>query len=134
MAQRGPAYDFWLRVKAEQANRGWTDSDLHRRSGVSRNTINGLKIRKRVEAGTVNALADALDIPREQAHQWSGLVPVDEQASHGERIVSVREAIKHDTLYTEEQRRVMLQLVDMFAAANRSRTQQDEPGGEAQAS
>lgn len=119
-SERGVAYNFWVRVKAEQASRGWTDSELHRRSGISRNTISGLKTRQRVEAATINALAGALDIPQLEAHNLAGLVPNDEQQARG---VSVREAILADPIYTEEQRQAMLQLVDIFEQANRSRQQ-----------
>jgi transcriptional regulator with XRE-family HTH domain len=116
-SERGVAYDFWRRVKAEQAARGWTDSELHRRSGISRNTISGLETRKRVEAATINALADALDIPRAEAHQLSGLVPGGERPA---RASTVREAILADLTYTDEQRETMLRLVDLIEQANRA--------------
>ncbi|MGC4769240.1 helix-turn-helix domain-containing protein [Micromonospora sp. DT44] len=117
MAERGPAYAFWARVKAEQATRGWTDSELFRRSGVTRNTINGLKTRERVTASTVNDLADALEIPRDEAHKLAGLVPADDEPD-GEA-ANAREAILRDPIYNDEQRAAMLQLHDLFARANR---------------
>lgn len=117
-SDRGVAYDFWVRVKTEQASRGWTDSELHRRSGISRNTIAGLKTRTRVEAGTINALAAALDIPQRDAHQLAGLVPAAEQPSQAS---AAREAILNDPLYNDEQRAAMLQLLDIFDKANRAR-------------
>lgn len=113
-SERGPAYDFWVRVKAEQASLGWSDSELFRRSGVTRNTIAGLGTRKRVEAATINALADALDIPRDEAHKLAGLVPEDRPA----RASRVREAVLTDPIYTEDQRQAMLQLLDIFEQAN----------------
>lgn len=125
---RGPAYNFWVRVKAEQATRGWTDSELYRRSGVSRNTINGLETRKRVEAATVNALAEALDIPLAEAHQLAGLVPSDEQAPPAGG-VSVREAILADPNYTEQQRQTMLQLVDLIEQANQAQGGEERRAG-----
>ena len=118
-SDRGVAYNFWVRVKAEQASRGWSDSELYRRSGVSRNTIKDLGIRTRVEAETINALAAALDIPQAEAHQLAGLVPAtDDQPA---RASAAREAILNDPLYDEEQRQAMLQLLDIFDKANRAR-------------
>jgi transcriptional regulator with XRE-family HTH domain len=116
-SERGVAYHFWVRVKAEQAARGWTDSELNRRSGIARNTITGLETRKRVEAATINALADALDIPRAEAHQLAGLVPGGDRPG---RPVTVREAILADPTYTEEQRKTMLGLVELIEQANRA--------------
>lgn len=127
-SERGPAYAFWLRVKTEQTTRGWTDSELYRRSGVSRRTIRELETRTRTEAGTVNALADALDIPRDEAHRLAGLLPADEQiaatdapAESSPQVVSAREAILRDPIYSDQQRRAMLELLDIFEQANRSR-------------
>lgn len=120
MTERGVAYNFWVRVKAEQASRGWTDSELYRRSGIARNTIAGLQSRKRVEAATINALADALDIPQAEAHQLAGLVPAEDQPA---RVSSVREAVLTDPVYTEEQRQAMLQLLDIFEQANQGGSQ-----------
>ncbi|MBM0274102.1 helix-turn-helix domain-containing protein [Micromonospora tarensis] len=117
-SERGPAYNFWARVKSEQATRGWSDSELFRQSGVTRNTINGLKTRKRVEAATVNAIADALDIPRDKAHVLAGLVPSDDEQPDTEA-ADAREAILRDPIYNDEQRAAMLQLHDLFARTNR---------------
>ncbi|MFG2059709.1 helix-turn-helix domain-containing protein [Micromonospora sp. NPDC048930] len=120
MAERGPAYNFWRRMKTEQANREWTDSELHRRSGVSRNTIKDLGTRTRVEAGTISALADALDIPRAEAYELAGIVPpADEQGEVDTEAADAREAILRDPTYNEEQREAMLRLHDLFARANR---------------
>lgn len=118
-SDRGVAYNFWVRVKTEQASRGWTDSELHRRSGISRNTIAGLKTRTRVEAGTINALAAALEIPQTEAHQLAGLVPADDEQPGPAS--AAREAILNDPLYNDEQRQAMLQLLDIFDKANRAR-------------
>jgi transcriptional regulator with XRE-family HTH domain len=119
-SERGPAYAFWLRVKTKQAERGWSDSELYRRSGVSRNTIKGLKNRTRTEADTVNNLADALDIPRDEAYRLAGLLPSDEPAPQIDTVaVDARLAILHEPIYTEEQRQAMLTLHDFFAGTGR---------------
>lgn len=92
--------------------------------GLPRNTINRLKTSPRKpQTGTVHAIADALhklgvDIDRKRAEQLAGLRP----AAPGEQgAASVRNAIMHDPLYTEEQRQAMLQLVAIFEQANQGR-------------
>lgn len=121
---RGPAYNFWVRVKTEQAKRGWSDSELSRRTGVSRNTIKGLRARSRQSAETVNSVADALDIPRDEAYRLAGLIPSDDQPAAEpapeSRVISAREAILLDPIYTPSQRRTMIELLDMFEQLNRS--------------
>lgn len=105
-------------MRAEQATRGWSDSELHRRSGVSRNTIKGLGSRKRVETPTITALADALDIPRAEAYELAGIVP-PEKPDTDTTAADAREAILRDPIYSDEQREAMLRLHDLFARTNR---------------
>ncbi|WP_431728237.1 helix-turn-helix domain-containing protein [Verrucosispora sp. TAA-831] len=106
-------------MKAEQASRNWTDSELHRQSGVSRNTIKDLGTRKRVETATISALADALRIPRTEAYELAGIVPPDDEAEVDSPAANARRAILAEPLYTEEQREAMLRLHDLFARSNR---------------
>lgn len=121
-SERGPAYAFWVRVRTEQAERGWSDSELYRRSGVSRNTIKGLKTRTRTEADTVNKLADALEIPRDEAYRLAGLLPSDDPAPSIDTVaVDARLAILNERIYSEEQREAMLRLHDLFAGTNRDK-------------
>jgi uncharacterized iron-regulated membrane protein len=105
-------------MKAEQASRNWSDSELHRQSGVSRNTIKDLGTRKRVETSTISALADALAIPRTEAYELAGIVPPDDENEANSTAADARRAILTDPLYTEEQRETMLRLHDMFARIN----------------
>ena len=116
-SERGPAFAFWRRMKAEQAARDWTDSELHRRSRVSRNTIKDLGIRKRVETATISALADALEIPRHEAYELAGIVPPED--AQPDPAADARAAILRDRIYTDEQREAMLRLHDLFAKTNR---------------
>jgi len=130
----GVAYDLWLRVRAEQASRGWTDVELQRRSGIPRGTVDRLRRGKRVpQARVVNALADALGIPRAEAARLAGLVPEGPAPAAGQ--VSVREAIQQDPTYTDEERAVLLALVDLIdrAAARRRRRQKDDDGDDEEA-
>lgn len=123
MADRGVAYDFWLRVRNEQDARGWTDVELQNRSGIPRGTVDRLAKGKRPPlARVVNALADALGIERDEAQRLAGRVPAIEEAEHEQpaTAVSVREAVQADPIYTEEQRQAMLQLLDIFEQANQS--------------
>lgn len=116
-SDRGVAYDFWVRVKREQATRGWTDEELRRRAGgqVARTTIDRLEKGKRPPAAsTVNALAKALDIDLDEAHQLARLVPGGPEP----RTVSAREAVRRDPMYTDTQRRTMLELMDIFERTN----------------
>lgn len=57
--------------------RGWTKAELHRRAAVSRMTIDGLIAGRKPRPETVNKLADALDIPRDEAHRLAGLIKND---------------------------------------------------------
>ncbi|MEU8329848.1 helix-turn-helix transcriptional regulator [Micromonospora sp. NPDC048839] len=128
MTERGVAYDFWVRVRAEQNARGWTDDELRDQSGIARTTVDRLQVGKRPPtARTVNALSRALGIDETEAHQLAGRLPRDTPASgtatpfQQPRTPSVREAILADPIYDDDQRRAMLQLIDIFEQANRNR-------------
>ncbi|HEY8342435.1 MAG TPA: helix-turn-helix transcriptional regulator [Calditerricola sp.] len=58
--------------------RGWTKTELHRRAKVSRMTIDGLIAGRKPLPETVNKIADALDIPRDEAHRLAGLIKNDD--------------------------------------------------------
>ncbi|KIR64594.1 hypothetical protein TK50_02785 [Micromonospora haikouensis] len=123
--ERGVAYDFWWRVRHEQGARGWTDEELRARTGIARTTVDRLRGGRRPPtARVVNALADALDIDLTEAHRLAGRTPVPPAAptdGEGTPRVSAREAILRDPAYTDQQRRTMLDLLDIFEQANRSR-------------
>lgn len=125
MTDRGVAYDFWLRVRAEQASRGWTDEELQAQSGIPRGTVARLASgKRRPMARTVNALAQALDIDHTEAHELAGRLPRSARPEDAEAVepeppsTSAREAILRDPIYTEQQRQAMLELLDIFEQAN----------------
>ncbi|MEV5820576.1 helix-turn-helix domain-containing protein [Micromonospora haikouensis] len=123
--ERGVAYDFWWRVRTDQGARGWTDEELRARTGIARTTVDRLRGGKRPPtARVVNALADALDIDLTEAHRLAGRTPAPPAAfadEEGAPRMSAREAILRDPAYTDQQRRAILELLDIFEQANRSR-------------
>lgn len=73
---RGVAYEFWRRVEAERASRGWTKSELALRTGIPISTLNRLRDSSRAPyARTVNTLAKVLDIGQGEAFNLAGIVP-----------------------------------------------------------
>jgi transcriptional regulator with XRE-family HTH domain len=117
--ERGVAYPFWLRVQSERVARGWTTLELETHSGIPRETVSRMPKGKRApQPRTVNALADTLDIDRDEAHKLAGLVPGGGPAPTS----SVREAMLTDPNYTEEQRRTMLAFLDVIEQAHREQT------------
>lgn len=109
-SERGVAYDFWVRVKDALADKGWTDTELHQRTGVARSTVNNLKTATRVSRRTVNKLAQALGIDSEEAWRLAGITP----AGRGSRGDGVRAAIQKDPNYDDYQREAMLAFVDLI--------------------
>ncbi|WP_431906025.1 helix-turn-helix domain-containing protein [Micromonospora carbonacea] len=123
--ERGVAYDFWWRVRTEQGARGWTDEELRARTGVARTTVDRLQAGRRPPtARVVNALAEALDIDLTEAHRLAGRTPAPPVAftdEDGGPRVSAREAVRRDPAFTDQQRRTLLDLLDIFEQANRGR-------------
>lgn len=70
-----PARRLWERVEGDRNKRGWTTVELQERSGVDRSTISRWKTAKQSPLPEkVNAVADALAIPREEALMLAGLL------------------------------------------------------------
>jgi len=114
-SDRGVAYDFWKRVKSEQASRGWTDTELSGRSGIPRSTIDRLEVGKRPPASrVVNTLASVLGIDGDEARRLARVVPGPGKPG----VVSTRDAVLRDPIYTESQRATMLELLDVFERVN----------------
>lgn len=77
---RGVAYEFWRRVEAERADRGWSKTELAQRTAIPISTLNRLQDSTRAPyARTVNKLADMLGIDREDAHRLAGIVPGEDE-------------------------------------------------------
>ncbi|MFI6266120.1 helix-turn-helix domain-containing protein [Micromonospora sp. NPDC051006] len=123
MTDRGVAYQLWAEVENERLNRSWSAVEMAKSLGVARNTISNLRTSPhKPTPPTVHKVADGLaklgvNIDRERAEQLAGLRPFAPTEGAGQ--VSVRDAVKADPVYTEEQRQAMLQLLDIFERANR---------------
>jgi transcriptional regulator with XRE-family HTH domain len=95
---------------------GWNNSELAERSGVTRPTIDRLRSGKRPPAvKTVHKLADALHIDRKSAEQLAGLAP-DGVVGTGDG--SVRAAVLASKVYTDEQKQMLLSMIDTIERAN----------------
>ncbi len=122
--ERGVAYDFWWRVRTELDARGWTEDELRSRTGVARTTVDRLQVGKRPPtARVVNALAEALEIDLTEAHRLAGRTPAPPSPGGENQSpqLSAREAILRDRIYTDQQKKAMLELLDIFDQANRRR-------------
>jgi transcriptional regulator with XRE-family HTH domain len=129
MTSGGIGYQLWWAVEEERLNQGWTVDRMADHIGLPRNTISRLKTGKRPPAvSTVHTIADALQrlgskITRMDAERMAGLRPPLPAPGAG----NVREALKTDTNFTDEQREMMLQLIDVLLAANqRAQTDQQQ--------
>lgn len=70
-----PARAWYDTVIESIAIRGWSVAQLAQRSGVARTTIYGWRDNPRKpQSKSVNAVADALGIPREQALRLAGVI------------------------------------------------------------
>lgn len=116
--QRGVAYAFWLRLDQARVDQHKTQRDLVIATGIPASTINNLQWSTRPpQPRIVFALADALGIPHDEAKRLAGLAPPEASVD----LPDVREAIRNDVrrgIFTEEQGRVLLDLVAAMDAAN----------------
>lgn len=121
--QRPPARPWYDLVVERAAVRGWSISELARRAKVGRPTIYGWRDVPdgRIQAGPVNAVADALDIPRERALRLAGII--SERASPEPppaippRLLA---AIMDDDELTGEQRRAVIAAIEAQLAKERA--------------
>ena len=84
MSDQGAPARPWYNLVAETiALKGWTKAQLAERSGVSRPTIDNWRVNPRApQARSVNAVADVLGIPRQQALRLAGVIPDGDQNEH----------------------------------------------------
>ena len=76
-----PALPLWRRVEDIRLRAGWTRSELARRLGMDRGTIDKWKSQPRPPlATTVRAVSDRLGIPLNEALELAGVAVSDEQA------------------------------------------------------
>lgn len=70
-----PARPWYLRALEEASLRGWSKAELCERAGVARTTLDKWETNPRKpQARSVNAVADALGIPRSEALQLAGVI------------------------------------------------------------
>lgn len=74
MSDQKPSFADWLRIKLRE--RGWSESELARRAGVSRSAINLITNEKTSPGYEVaSGIADALGLRREDVFRIAGLLP-----------------------------------------------------------
>ena len=121
-ADRTPAREWYDLVVATAAVKGWSIADVFSRSGVARSTVYGWRDnRGKPQAKSVNAVADALGIPRERALRAAGII--GERASpESERLIPPKllEAIQNDPELTDEQRRSVISAIESQLAKERA--------------
>lgn len=77
-----PARAWYDTVTETIAVRGWSVAQLAQRSGVARTTIYGWRDNPRKpQSKSVNAVADALGIPRERALRLAGVIAAAPEAA-----------------------------------------------------
>lgn len=119
------AFDFWRRCEVERAARNWTKEKVFLVSGVSRTTYNNLEVTTRKpQPRVVHALADAFDIPWTEADVLAGIIPPG-RAVAGD--VGVVAAIQASNVYTEDQKRILLGVVETIDKANGREAQTPPP-------
>lgn len=118
------AYALWERVERERVARHLTKTDLAALIGppVTRATIDRLRTATRAPlARTVHQIADALDIPRDEAELLAGLFPQSRAESAASMHARVRREIDEDDSLTEQQRSMLLYQLDLFEAEHQAR-------------
>jgi transcriptional regulator with XRE-family HTH domain len=116
--RRGPAYAFWDRIQDELAAQGMSQAELVRRTGIAATVITSLKTSpprdRAARERNVTALADALGIDRTEARRLAGLVP------SGDKPVDLRDAIRAQTDYNDDEKKALIGLLDVLDASKRS--------------
>jgi transcriptional regulator with XRE-family HTH domain len=124
LANRGVAYALWREVESRRISQGLTKAELAKQTGLGRSTIDRLETGARAPlASTVHALADVLHIQRGEAETLAGLRPA---APNPNEQPSVRDAILASSAYTDEQRQMLLSMVDTIERANGLAANSDE--------
>lgn len=112
--EQGAAYELWLEISRRQLELGMNNSQMADFLGVDRETVTRLKTSpRRPYVPTVQTIARALGIPYETAAKMAGI------SDRGpETDLTVREAIAQSASYSPEQRKLLLDLVDLIDRAN----------------
>lgn len=111
----GVAVRFWKRIKQRTGELGLTQTQVVAASGIAASTINNLKYATRPPlARVVLALADAVQLDRGEALVLAGVVSGEPDGTADD----VRAAIANSASYGEQQKEMLLQMVDLFDQAN----------------
>jgi len=120
MAERAPARAWYDLVIETIALKGWTKTQLSERSSVSRTAIDKWRTNPRTpQAASVNAVADALGIPRERALRLAGIIGAGPPQQVPDDLVR---AIMETGDLTDEQRRAVIEAVEQTLSKERGET------------
>lgn len=115
-ALSSPAYAFWAMCETVRQQKQISKLELCERAEISRTTYDKLPTRIRpLMIDTVHALADALGLDREEARRVAGLTPAKPRVTGSDE---VRDAVLASTTFTDEQKDVLLRMMDVMDAAN----------------
>src|SRR5436309_12981544 len=116
----GVAYAFWERVERARVARQLSKTDLAELAGVTRPTIERLRTASRAPmARNVHKIADALEIPRDEAERLAGLLPPERIESR-----TLRE-LENDPAFSPRQRDLLRQTALELLRSNRAGQEPD---------
>ena len=133
-ADQAPAREWYNLIVETAAVKGLSIADLASRSGVARTTVYGWRDNPgKPQAKSVNAVADALGIPRERALRAAGIIaragPEPEPAIPKSLLRAIMDA---DDL-TPEERPAVIAAVERTLAKERGGTDPSPPAPQPQA-
>jgi transcriptional regulator with XRE-family HTH domain len=115
---RGVAYGFWASIENRRRELGLSLTELHKRSGVARSTID--KLRSGTKPPTlrvIHALADVVQLEHREAERLAGIEPITLEGS-ADSSSDVRAAILASSSYTRDQKDMLLSMVETIERAN----------------
>jgi transcriptional regulator with XRE-family HTH domain len=113
--ERPPARPWYDLVMEQGSIRGWGVAELARRAGVGRPTIYGWRDNaNKPQPAPVNAVADALGIPRERALRLAGVIAAAEPESVIPKSL-LREIMNTDGLAPDERQAVIDAVAETLA-------------------
>lgn len=126
-ADHAPARELFDLTVQTTAVKGWSIADLASKSGVARSTIYGWRDNSgKPQAKSVNAVADALGIPRERALRLAGIIASPKPEPEPEIPQSLLREIETTSGLTEEERRAVIAAIRRTLAKGRGEA---EAGG-----
>ena len=127
----GVAYPLWRRVEDIRIARGWNRSELARRAGLRRATIDALRrTSRKPQPDIIAGLAKATGLDLTVASQLAE--GADPDTAGGD--ATVKDAIRNSPVYDEETRALILNLVDSIERAHGygppASKEEDAPGSD----